>query len=340
VMKKLLHLFVWCFSILSTFAQPAGMLNETFHLKFIEIDNIYYTPNGENPNLTIHEVAGNYVIDADGVLNTLNASASFNGNSMTLNNYGITLLDCIEPNCYYEDLYFYEVLTTQTLESQTLNFNYYELNGFKNLSLTDSENNWAYFSTEPIPEPDPLLFQTWYLYRVDVDMGNPVFYDGPNPPQFTVNPDFSYNGIEGCSLISGNFILGNGGDYHFILQAQDYFQDTSNCPPGPVGYVLMDLHDNEILNCSITTDAQVIDYLTYSVTTAFSYSFRNVLILSTPENSLATLKIYPNPVQNKLIIHSATNDFDSVSIRDLNGRMILNPKSISNEIDISNLKSG
>ncbi len=340
-MKKLLLLLVVIFCYECTFAQPAGLLNETFRLKSLSIGNDYLTPNGENPNLTIYEVAGNFVINAEGISNTLNAAASFNGNLMTLNDYGVTLLSCIEPNCYYEDLYFYDILTTQTLESKTLTYNYNETNGFKYLSLGDSENNWAYFSTEPAPEPNPLLFQTWYLYRVDEDMGNPVFFNGPNPPQFTINPDFSYDGIEGCSLINGNFILGDGGDYDFLLQAQDYFQDTSNCPPGPVGYSLIDLHDNAIIYGSLSSDNQGIDYLTYASSTAFSYSFRNVLILSTPENSLNDLKIYPNPAHSKLIIQFATNNFDSISITDVNGRTVLTKKTmVSNEIDISALKSG
>jgi hypothetical protein len=340
-MKKLLFCIAILGSLQITFAQSAGMLNEDFSLKFIETNNLYYTPNGENPNLTIYEVAGDYVLEASGIFNTLNAAASFNGNSMTLNDYGVTLHNCIEPNCYYEDLYFYDILTTQNLESKTLTYNYNESNGFKYLSLSDSENNWAYFSTEPSPEPNPLLFQTWYLYRVDEDMGNPVFYNGPNPPQFTVNQDFNYTGIDGCSLINGNFILGNGGDYDFLLQARDYFQDTNNCPPGPVGYALIDLHENEILYCDLLTDSQGISYLTYAASAAFSYSFRNVLILSTPENNLADLKIFPSPAQNKLIIQSAINDFDSVSITDINGRIITSIKKLaSNEIDVSALKAG
>jgi hypothetical protein len=340
-MKKLLLLFALGFSMQTSFAQPAGMLNETFNLKYIITNGTYYTPNGETPMLAFYELQNNYVLEAEGINNLLNAAASFNGNSLILNDYGITLNDCNEANCYYEDLYFYEILTTQSLESKTLTFNYNEYYGIKHLSIWDSENNWAYFSTEPPPQPNPLLFQTWYLYRVDEDMGNPIFYNGPNPPQFTVNPDFNYTGIEGCSLISGNFILADDPDYEFLLQAKDYFQDTSNCPPGPVGYALIDLHDNGILHCDISTDSQGIDYLTYSASTVFSYSFRNELILSTPENNLSDLTIFPNPAQNKLIIQSTNNDFASVSISDINGRIINSIKNLtSSEIDVSALNSG
>ncbi|SRX52819.1 T9SS type A sorting domain-containing protein [Aequorivita sp. CIP111184] len=340
-MKKILLLFAVNLMFLATFAQPAGMLNETFNLQFIQTNDLFFTPNGENPNLTIYEVAGNYVLDADGIFNTLNAAASFNGNSIILNDFGVTLNDCIEPNCYYENIYFYEIVTNQNLESKTLTYNYNERNGYKYLSLRDADYNWAYFSTEPAPEPDPLLFQTWYLYMTEVDLGDPILYGGPNPPQITINPDFTYTGVEGCATISGDFILGNGEDYDFKLQSQNYQQDTSNCPPGPVGYVLYDLmSSNPPLACTLYTGNDGKDYFQYETFAGFISYFRNVL-LSTPENSLADLKIYPNPAKNKLIIQSATTIFNTVSISDINGRVIKSTKNlISNEIDVSALKTG
>ncbi|MGO3182472.1 MAG: T9SS type A sorting domain-containing protein [Aequorivita sp.] len=341
-MKKLLLLLVTSFSILSSFAQPAGMLGETFNLKYIETNDLFLTPNGESPNATFYELPGSYVIDADGIFNTLNAGANFSGDSVTFHSNSVTLHDCIEPNCYYENLYFYEILTNQNLESKTFTYNYQERNGYKYLSLQDSAYNYAYYSTEPAPIPDPLLFQTWYLYMTEVDLGDPVFYPGPNPPQFTINPDFTYSGIDDCALISGDFILGNGDDYAFRLQSQNYQQDESNCPPGPVEYTLYDLmYQNPTMGCTLYTDNEGIDYLQYETYAGFVSYFSNELILSTPQNNLSNLKIYPNPARNKLIIQSTTDDFESISITDVNGRIVFSMKHhISNEIDISALKAG
>ncbi|MCZ4317813.1 T9SS type A sorting domain-containing protein [Aequorivita viscosa] len=340
-MKKLILLFAICFSILTSFAQPAGLLNETFNLKFIETNDLFFTPNGETPTVAFYDLPNSYVLEAEGISNVLNAGANFNGNSLTLHSYGVTLNDCVEPNCYYEDLYFYQILTTQNLESKTFTYYYNERNGYKYLSLRDADYNWAYFSTEPAPVPDTRLFQTWYLYMTEVDLGDPVFYPGPNPPQFTINPDFTYTGIEGCALISGDFILGNGEDYDFKLQAQNYQQDESNCPPGPVGYVLYDLmYSNPPLGCTLYTGNDGIDYFQYETFAGF-ISYFSSQILSVNENSLAELVIYPNPAQDKLIIQSANDEFDSVTITDVNGRIILTMKKmVSNEIDISALKAG
>lgn len=275
-------------------------------------------------------------------MNWLETGLEFDGDSLIFGEFWKSSMDCLEANCYYEDLYFYEILTNQSLKAKTLNYYYSESNGYKHLMLKDSKNKRAYFSTQPPPESDPLLFQTWYLYRVDLDIGDPIFYNGPNPPQITINQDFSYTGIEDCALINGDFILGNGdGEYDFILQPINYIQNTNNCPPGPMRYVLWDLQENEILNCDLHTDSQGIDYLTYSASAHFNYSFRNELILTTPENNLSSLKVFPNPTEEKLHFQPTINNLELVSITDINGRIVISIKNhISSEIDVSALKTG
>ncbi|WP_310991631.1 T9SS type A sorting domain-containing protein [Aequorivita marina] len=341
-MKKLLLLFATCFSFFSAYAQPAGMIGETFNLKYIETDNLFLTPNGESPNLTFYQIPNSYVLDAGGIYNGMSAGANFSGNSVTFHSYSVTLHDCVEPNCYYEDLYFYEILTNQYLESKTLTYNYQERDGYKYLSLRDADYNYAYYSTKPAAVPNPLLFQTWYLYMTEFDLGDPVYYSGPNSPQFTINQDFTYTGSEGCALISGDFILGNGGEfYEFTLQSQNYQQDEDNCPPGPVDYALQDLmYQDPLLGCNFYTDNDGIVHLQYETYAGFVSHFSNQL-LSVNENSLSDLVIFPNPTQNKLMIQSVIKNFDFVSIADINGRIIHSEKNmVSNLIDVSALKPG
>ena len=122
-MKKLLVLLIGFFCFQNTFSQPVEMLNETFRLKSLSIGNGYLTPNGENPNITISENSGNYSIEANGISNTLSAEATFSGNSITVDTNSITLNDCTGDTCYYEDLYFYDFLTTLNLDPKT--FTYY-----------------------------------------------------------------------------------------------------------------------------------------------------------------------------------------------------------------------
>lgn len=193
--------------------------------------------------------------------------------------------------------------------------------------------------SQPV-DPNPLLFQTWYLYQVDVDLGDPVFYNGPNPPQITINEDLTYTGIEGCMIISGNFIHEEGVYTEFILQPQNYTQDITNCPPGPVGYALYDLLDPIDLHCDIFQD-NGIDYFQYESYPGFISYFRNILILSAPENNITKLTVYPNPANEKLIIESWGNDLEAISISDVNGRNVISIFDVdSNEINVSTLKAG
>lgn len=339
-MKKtgLLFLAFICFHI--AISQPAGLLNETFRLKSLYNGNEYLTPNGESPNITITDNSGNYAVEANGISNIFSAAAIFSGNSIAFSNLGISLNDCTDTDCYYEDLYFYEVLTNSNLDPKTLTYYYSENNGFKFLRLRDANYHTAYYSTEPAPVGNPMLFQTWYLFMQEGDMGDPIFYSGPNPPQLTINPDFSFTGIESCATISGEFILGNGDIYAFLLQPRNFMNDESNCAPGQAEYALHELQGSMLLNTSVYEGNDGNDYLQWESAPGFLSHFTNVL-LATPENSLADLRIYPNPAQNKLILQSTTNNFDAVSISDINGRIVMNSANKnSNDIDVSTLKPG
>lgn len=338
-MKKLLLILIGFICFQTSFAQPAGLLNETFRLKSLSIGNGYLTPNGENPTISISGQSGVYSVEANGITNALFAEATFNGSSITIDTNSITLDDCTGPACYYEDLYFYDLLTNLNLDTKTFTYYYSENNGFKFLRLRDANNNMAQYSTEPAPVANQMLFQTWYLFMTEGDLGDPIFYTGPNPPQITINPDFTYTGIESCATISGDFILGIGYSYDFLLQAQNYLQDESNCLPGEAEYALFELHNGSLLDSSVYEGNDGNDYLQWEYAPGFLSHFTNVL-LSTPENSLADLKVFPNPVEDKLIIQSSLSSYDSISISDINGRIVSKNLSVSNQVDVSNLKSG
>ena len=84
-MKKNLLFLIAILSILTTFAQPAGMLDETFNLKSIITNNTYYTPNGENPDLSISNSSDGFYLQANAIENTLaSENITFDGNSLTI----------------------------------------------------------------------------------------------------------------------------------------------------------------------------------------------------------------------------------------------------------------
>ena len=336
-MKNSIPLLIF-FASLQMFSQPAGMVNETFNLKYLKIGNIeYYTPDGENPNFAIYENSGNYSFEAGGIFNMMFGSANFRGNNVTFGSIGVTLHDCVEPNCYYEDFNFHEVLSNSFMDSKTLSYTYWTDYDFKYLTIYDSQYNSASFSTSITPEPDPLLFQTWYLHWIEADMGEwyPIENDGSI--HLTIHPDLTFSGSEGCALISGDFTLTEDSDgwSDFILVPENYVKDETNCTEGSPTYNMSELEFRVPLRSFVDQYS-----LIYESSPGFINYFSNE-ILSTPENDMSKLNIYPNPVVDKLFIATANMDLNSIAVIDVNGRNVISQKSGDlNEIDVSNLNSG
>lgn len=179
------------------------------------------------------------------------------------------------------------------------------------------------------------------MYEIQIDLEDPIYYTGSNSPQITISPDFTYTGIEGCALISGDFFLGNGNEYFdFILHSRNYETDESDCLPGSKEYAMWVLGTDTPLGVNLYAGNDGIEYLEYKFDAGFISYFSNQL-LSVNENNFSDLVIFPNPAKNKVTIQSATNNFDSISIKDINGRIIISSENVvSNEIDVSALKSG
>jgi heat shock protein HslJ len=320
------------------FSQPAGMVNETFNLKYLKIGNIeYYTPNGENPSFAIYENSGDYSFEAGGIFNMMFGSANFSGNYVTFGSIGVTLHDCVEQNCHYENLYFYEVLSNSFMESKTLSYNYWISDGIKGLTIYDANYNAAVFRTSIVPEPDPLLFQTWYLHWIEADMGDWYPIDNDGYIQLTIHPDLTFTGFEGCASVSGDFKLTD--DYEgwsdFILVPENYVKDETNCTEGSPTYNMSELEFRVPLRSFVDQYS-----LIYESSPGFIHYFSNE-ILSTPENDMSKLNIYPNPVEDKLFIATANMDLNSIVVLDVNGRTVISQKSGDlNEIDVSSLNSG
>jgi len=68
--------------------------------------------------------------------------------------------------------------------------------------------------------------------------------------------------------------------------------------------------------------------------------YENFTILGVKNNTLFTFKVYPNPATDKLHIQSSNTSLNSVSIMDINGRVIYLAVFDYNEINVSSLKAG
>ena len=64
-------------------------------------------------------------------------------------------------------------------------------------------------------------------------------------------------------------------------------------------------------------------------------------VLGVHQNTIAGLKVYPNPVSNgTLYIETSANAEKTVTVFDILGKQVLNTKTADSAINVSNLRSG
>lgn len=65
-----------------------------------------------------------------------------------------------------------------------------------------------------------------------------------------------------------------------------------------------------------------------------------VTVLAIPENVVAKISIYPNPVSDIIYLTGNSSEIESLQIFSIQGKLVKKMNSISEEIDVSNLRSG
>jgi hypothetical protein len=328
IMKRIILVLGIGLLIFQSYAQPAGLTGEIWYLRYILIDGEQqFAPLGESLDLSFFEDNGNLIAQANGIENSFEAETAFTSSTLSFIDHAITLGGCSLPNCPYEDLYFYGILTNSNLEDKTFEFDYNEYSsGVKDLWIRDDDNDRAYYTNEPI-EPNPALFQTWYLIESGVDFGDSQIYTGPDVPRITIASDFTFTGVNMTTNFEGNFTYGEDSVNDFKLVLENLSDPNTGIP---------DLMQFLPLTCSVATE-----FLMMESYPGFYSAFRNTVTLSTPEYSEQINIIYPSPVQDKLFINSVGSNFHSVSIMDVNGRLIIVDSGINlNEMDVSGLKAG
>lgn len=199
------------------------------------------------------------------------------------------------------------------------------------------------FFTQNTNAQDANLYGTWYLHQLEVDLDGVIWdVEDVQPdfiPSLTINNDLTFEGLGACNGFSG-----------------DYSYDASEnaVSPNNFGQTLILCDNSEDVNFENLFFSQVaantIHSITINTTTDFiefrlesfpGYiaTYRNVS-LSTQEQSLAELKIYPNPVSDQLFISNRNSEDLDIVIHDISGKQVLQKKSIEQSVDVSNLLDG
>jgi len=350
-MKKLGALLVLVLMGYGIHAQESGMIDQTWSLRYLSIDGeTSYAPVDENLTLEFSENSNIYTAMGNGVQNGFMGTVTFDATNDTFEfqDFTVTLLDCTGSNCDYENLYFYNFLTSETGDLKEFSYNYIVYStGEKALHLVDQAGNVARYSDHPLNGPEDYLFQTWYLHSVEADLGETLYiadFDPPVSPSLIINPDLTFSGMGFCNTFSGIFVYTE--DYFndfYLLSEVDNFEATDD-PCEHDGFedeYFYHFMIGELLTCwggeNPSTGAA---FFSFEFNPGFTYNFENSPVLAIPDNSTSIFLLYPNPTSGILMIESPSITIEKLSVVDIHGKTVLKNSPTLKEIDVSSLQTG
>lgn len=345
-MKKLLLgllLSLFCFN---GFAQDPELLSNNWYFNTMTIDGEEHTPNFDDYFYFINLY---FQDDGDGLdLTTnacdyLNSEVSYDGNNeFTLSNLTQTSEDCEAGFEDFKTLYF-----NFFYNNQENSFSYEIINDLDDtfLIITDLLGNKVYYNNKiPI---NPLLYQTWELIHIYLDLDGEIIISDINPPiipNITISENLEYTGFGACNFFSGNFIdVGDGGSFPPLLFSENFEKSSNTC----INEEHINVESKYFIYFTGWVESYDIyvtenDQFLFLFPTALGYAlkFKRNNNLGSAEFIEPKTTIYPNPVSNTLFISSENSVIDSVTIYSLTGKKVFEDSKGLNSIDVSNLSKG
>jgi hypothetical protein len=191
-------------------------------------------------------------------------------------------------------------------------------------------------------DPNPDLFQTWYLYQIDFEGGQQVIvesFDPPIIPTFILEPSLEFNGFGACNTFEGLFTFFPPDSFEVASESHT----TTSCgfflDQFEVDYFsFFDQGTFMISNIETDSDGYQTLYLTGGIFT--TCTFRNIPVLATPEFQQPDFSVHPNPVKNELFIASENIPIELIKVYSISGSQVMEVSSDLNFLDVSNLSEG
>ncbi len=190
-------------------------------------------------------------------------------------------------------------------------------------------------------QPNPDLFQTWYLSFVEQDDGLQGYVvDDIVPtitPTLTIYPNFDFEGVGACNTFNGsfNFTFPDGG----IETAQ--FTDTSD----DCAFEIHNYFENEyfgffqwLIAYSITENDQgfILNMATGVFGNATFYNYP----LDVSHNNQNKFNVFPNPTSSNLFISQNEANIQKIEIVTMTGTIARTINTPKQEIDLTSLPKG
>lgn len=187
-------------------------------------------------------------------------------------------------------------------------------------------------------EPNPDLFQTWYLYSVRVSDGQPPYIvseiEPTITPSMTIMENLTFNGIGACNSFNGTFF---NFDY---LNTDQLSNSTNDC-----GVEIHNSFEKEYFEFMQLADGYSISsvdngMVLYIGTPIFGQAVFKNFPLKTTKFELHKIEVYPNPTSSFIHLKSGNSLITKIELLNSLGQSIKIIESQFDTIDITDLSDG
>ena len=193
-------------------------------------------------------------------------------------------------------------------------------------------------------DPDPDLFQTWYLVTYTYDLAG-IYHVADVQPyisvEFILDENLEFTGIV-CNEYGGAYSYDAPNDMLILDMFSPCLCGTCNNPPQSH----IDLENDYwgYFNEGFSYEYELMNNgteLRLSAEVSTDLFFQNTpLTFGVEEQNLAAVKLFPNPVSEMLFIATDGQPIEHVSVYTISGKRIISETSTTNQLDVSGLKAG
>lgn len=188
-------------------------------------------------------------------------------------------------------------------------------------------------------DPDPELFQTWYLYELFYqdpgEFWETYLIEPPISPYITISETLDFQGEGACNSFNGSYEWTS----EFGMMATSFNATTDDC-----GFSIHNAFEDDYFGFmgewwyyDISEDGDGLRLSIYQPLDPYAV-FKNYP-LSSPDFYLNKIKIYPIPAQDVLYVETQGQLIDIVKIYSLQGTLIKEASHVE-EVDVSKLPTG
>lgn len=186
-MKKISLILILFLIGFSASCQINQLIDNHWQLLYIYFEGDTYTPPANTfPDIDFTEHNGQYYASGVGVVNNFEGRVEIDEANSTISfmYFTITLADCLQPECWFESLYFFDMMSNQGVE-KTFNYDIVYLGNSGSLELTDSDGNVAFYWDGNMSTQN-FSTSTFIIYPNPVSNNLHIDYFGEKPEMITV----------------------------------------------------------------------------------------------------------------------------------------------------------